>query len=98
REGRIPSLLHPFKGNVDVGALERLLSERGDRVPVVFVTVTNNSGGGQPVSLETLRAVRDVCRRFGKPFSLDACRSAENAYFIKRREPGRSAQTPKQIA
>jgi tryptophanase len=87
-EGRDPAALHPFKGNMDVAALDALLRERAADVPVVFVTITNNSGGGQPVSIENLRAVRDVCDRYGVPLFLDACRFAENAWFVKLREPG----------
>jgi tryptophanase len=90
REGREPATIHPFKGNMDIAALEALLASRGADIPVVFVTITNNSGGGQPVSLENLRAVRAVCDRFGKPLFLDACRFAENAWFIKTREPGQA--------
>jgi tryptophanase len=97
-EGTVPQVIHPFKGNVDLAALERLLEERGDLVPLVMVTVTNNSGGGQPVSLENLRGVRRLCDRFGKPFFLDACRFAENAWFIKLREAGQAGRTPKAIA
>ena len=89
-EGHEPATVHPFKGNMDVDALEHLLAERADDVPVVFVTVTNNSGGGQPVSLRNLKAVRAVCDRFGKPLFLDACRFAENAWFIKTREEGQA--------
>src|SRR6185503_19337021 len=83
----------PFKGNMDTVALDALLSARGADVPVAFVTVTNNSGGGQPVSLENLRAVRAVCDRHGKPLFLDACRFAENAWFIKTREAGHGARS-----
>src|SRR3990170_9036630 len=89
-EGREPSTLPPFKGNMALEALERLLAERSVDVPVVFVTITNNSGGGQPVSLENLRGVRELCDRFGVPLFLDACRFAENAWFVKAREPGQA--------
>jgi tryptophanase len=87
-EGREPANEHPFKGNMDLGALEALLAERAADVPAVFVTITNNSGGGQPVSLENLHGVRALCDRFGVPLFLDACRFAENAWFIRSREPG----------
>jgi tryptophanase len=97
-EGRVPSAIHPFKGNVDLAALERTLATDGERVPLVMVTVTNNTGGGQPVSLENLRGVRALCDRYRKPFFLDACRFAENAYFVKKREPGQSGRTPREIA
>ena len=97
-EGRDSQSMHPFKGNMDLDALDALLTEHGpDVVPVVFVTITNNSGGGQPVSLENLRGVRAVCDRHGIPFFLDACRFAENAWFIKQREPGQGDREVRDI-
>ena len=98
-EGRQPSLKHPFKGNMDVEALDTLISNVGRaRVPLVMLTVTNNSGGGQPVSMQNIRQVGAVCRKHAIPLYFDACRFAENAYFIKLREPGYASKTPKQIA
>ncbi len=89
-EGLDPSNLHPFKGNMDLGRLDALLADRRDDIPVVFVTITNNSGGGQPVSLENLRGVRALCDKYDRPLFLDACRFAENAWFIREREAGQS--------
>ena len=89
-EGLDPSNLHPFKGNMDLGRLDALLADRRDDIPVVFVTITNNSGGGQPVSLENLRGVRAICDKYDRPLFLDACRFAENAWFIREREAGQS--------
>jgi tyrosine phenol-lyase len=98
-EGRQPASTHPFKGNMDVEALTSLIDRVGrERIPLVMLTVTNNSGGGQPVSMENVREVSAVCRQHGIPFYFDACRFAENAWFIKLRESGYEKKTPKEIA
>ncbi len=88
-EGRDPSSMHPFKGNLDPVKLEAFLNQHGrENVPVIMLTVTNNSGGGQPVSLQNIREIREISLRWDIPLFLDACRYAENAWFIKTREPG----------
>jgi tryptophanase len=98
-ESRQPGTRLPFKGDMDVAALEALIARVGrDRIPLVMLTVTNNSGGGQPVSMANARAVSAVCHKHEIPLYFDACRFAENAYFIKLREPGYADKTPKQIA
>jgi len=98
-EGRQPGLKHPFKGNMDVAALQEVIGREGkEKIPLVMLTVTNNSGGGQPVSMENVRQVSTLCRKSGIPLYFDACRFAENAYFIKLREPGYESKTPKDIA
>jgi tyrosine phenol-lyase len=98
-EAREPAHNHPFKGNMDVGGLEKLIARVGrERVSLVMLTITNNSGGGQPVSLENVRAVSAVCRQHRIPLYFDACRFAENSYFIKLRESGYEGKTPKEIA
>jgi tryptophanase len=97
-EGNQPTVRHPFKGNMDIAKLEDLIGRVGaKRIPLCMVTVTDNSDGGQPVSLENLRGVRDVCDRHNIPLFLDACRFAENAYLIKLREPGQSDRTVSSI-
>jgi tyrosine phenol-lyase len=94
-----PSLFHPFKGNMDTEALLRLIGRVGPgRIPLVMLTVTSNSGGGQPVSMANMREVADICSRYGIPLYLDACRFAENAYFIKLREGGFEDKSVKEIA
>ncbi len=98
-EAKDPRSRHPFKGNMDIGALEALIAKVGrERIPVVMCTITNNSGGGQPVSLGNLREIRRVCDRHRLPFFLDACRFAENASFIQHREPGQKGRAAREIA
>ena len=96
-EAADPATSHPFKGNMDAGRLAALLDKRAKDVPVVFVTITNNSGGGQPVSLENLRQVREICSRHRVPLFLDACRFAENAWFIREREPAQHGRSVRDI-
>ena len=95
--GHTPDAEHPFKGNIDLDRLEALLDAEGDRVPVVMLTVTNNTGGGQPVSMANIRGTKALCDAYGVPLVLDACRFAENAYFIKQREEGYGTQSVKEI-
>ncbi len=87
-EGLQPALVHPFKGNIDLERVENLLKSEGSRIPFGMITVTNNTGGGQPVSMENIRAYAALLKKYGKPFVIDACRFSENAMFIKMREPG----------
>ncbi len=97
-EANQPGLQHPFKGNMDVARLRALVEEQGpERIPLVMVTITNNSGGGQPVSLENLHAVRTVCDQYEIPLILDACRFAENAWLIKQREAGQRERSIRDI-
>ena len=96
-EGLEPANLHPFKGNIDLNRLKIYLVEHDDDIPCVMLTVTNNAGGGQPVSLENIQATATLCHEFGKLFIIDGCRFAENAFFIKQREPGQGDRSIKEI-
>lgn len=94
-----PTCHHPFKGNMDIAKLEAFIREVGpENIPLGMLTITNNSGGGQPVSMENIRQVAEIYHKYGIPFFIDACRFAENAYFIKLREPGYAEKTPMEIA
>jgi tyrosine phenol-lyase len=98
-EAKEPAYVHPFKGNMDTATLEKVIEREGaKRIPLVMLTVTNNSGGGQPVSMANVRAVKEICRKHGIPLYIDACRFAENAYFIKLREPGYAQKSAREIA
>ena len=98
-EAKEPSHMHPFKGNMDTARLAEVIARHGaKKIPLVMLTITNNSGGGQPVSMENIRSVKEICKKHGIPLYIDACRFAENAYFIKLREPGYAGKSPRQIA
>ncbi len=98
-EARVPAAEHPFKGNMDLEALERVIAEVGiENIPLVMMTLTNNTSGGQPVSLENLRGVRTICDEHGIPLYLDACRFAENAFLIREREEGMADRSISEIA
>lgn len=98
-DGLDPTLINDFKGNMDLNALETLLrKEPPERIPLVMLTVTNNANAGQPVSMANIRQTAEICRAHDIPFFLDACRFAENAYFIKLREPGYENKTAREIA
>jgi tryptophanase len=91
--GKNPANLHPFKGNMDLDKLDAYLTKHGDSVPCVMLTITNNAGGGQPVSLENIRQTARIAHAHGRLFIIDACRFAENAWFVKQREPGQQDRT-----
>jgi tyrosine phenol-lyase len=97
-EGKDPACTHPFKGNIDLLRLESFLKENQGNVPFGMITITNNTGGGQPASLENIRAVSKLYKRFRVPFIIDCCRFAENAYFIKLREESQKARSVRDIA
>ena len=98
-EGKQPSTIHPFKGNIDLEKLESFIKKTGvENIPVCMITVTNNTGGGQPVSMENIRSVSAICKKYKIPFYIDACRFAENSYFIKIREKGYEKKSIMEIA
>jgi len=97
-EGRDPQSRHPFKGNVDLAKLDEFCAAHRERIPCGMMTITNNTGGGQPVSLENMRGAAEIYHRYGIPFVLDACRFAENSYFIRSREPGQERRIVRDIA
>ena len=98
-EGKYPTIPAPFKGNMDVVALEKVIKEKGaENIPMVIITITNNSGGGQPVSMQNIKDVRKVCSEYNIPLFIDACRFAENSYFIKIREEGYEHKSILEIA
>jgi tyrosine phenol-lyase len=98
-EAKEPAYVHPFKGNMDTAALEKVIEREGaKKIPLVMLTVTNNSGGGQPVSMANVRAVKEICKKRAIPLYIDACRFAENTYFIKLREPGYAQKSAREIA
>ncbi len=97
--GKKPQVRADFKGNMDIEKLKKFIKEKGaENIPICMITITNNSGGGQPVSMKNIREVKEVCSKYNIPLFIDACRFAENAYFIKKREKGYSKKTPFEIA
>ena len=96
--GLQPATIAPFKGNIDLARADEVLKKEGQRIPFGMLTVTNNTGGGQPVSMANIRAYAQLLKKYGKPFIMDVCRFAENAMFIKMREPGYENTSIKAIA
>jgi tryptophanase len=98
-EGKNPSIPAPFKGNIDLQALENCIREKGaENIPMVIITVTNNSGGGQPVSMANIREAKNICKKYSIPLYIDACRFAENSWFIRQREEGYQNKSVLEIA
>lgn len=98
-EGKIPLMIAPFKGNIDTSALDKFIKEKGaENIPLCIITVTNNSGGGQPVSMQNIKDTSAICKKYGIPMFIDSCRFAENCYFIKKREKGYENISVREIA